>query len=108
MREVLVIGLGSIGERHVRCFQNTGRALVSAVETDPARRQEIASRHSLAKSFGDLDEALKNPPDAAVVATPAPSHVSIATRLVEAGVHVLIEKPLGVGLDGVDGLLSAV
>ena len=40
----------------------------------------------------------------AVIATPAPLHVPLATRLVEAGVHVLIEKPLGTSLDGVERL----
>ena len=39
---VLIVGAGSIGERHLRCFQATGRASVSFVEISPALRQTIA------------------------------------------------------------------
>ncbi len=105
---VLVIGVGSIGERHLRCFQATGRAVVELVEINPERRRAIADRYGVASRFADLDAALRDPPEVAVVATPAPSHVPLATRLVEAGVNVLIEKPLSTGEDGVDRLREAV
>jgi predicted dehydrogenase len=62
----------------------------------------------LAGSFASLDDALSQRFEAAVVATPAPSHVPLATRLAEAGLHLLIEKPLSTGLDGVDRLLETV
>src|SRR5262249_19612984 len=60
------------------------------------------------EAFGDLDTALASGPDAAVIATPAPLHVSLATRLAEAGVHVLIEKPLSTNLEGIDRLRHVV
>ena len=44
----------------------------------------------------------------AVIATPAPLHVPQATKLVEAGVHVLIEKPLSISLEGVGRLKDLV
>src|SRR5262249_12580785 len=46
------------------------------------------------------------PFDAAVIATPAPLHVPQAKMLVNRGAHVLIEKPLGVNLDGVEALMD--
>ena len=45
---------------------------------------------------------------AAVIATPAPHHVALATQLANAGIHVLIEKPLAVSLLGVEALQEAV
>ena len=57
--------------------------------------------------FADLDEALALGPHAAVVATPANQHVKIATRLAAAGLHVLIEKPLDVCVDGIEPLTKA-
>lgn len=111
-QRVLIIGVGSIGERHVRCFLATGRANVSLCEVEPRRRDDVAGRHDVSAAYDSLDAALEAGPelvpDVAVVATPAPYHVPMATRLVEAGVHVLIEKPLGVFMDGVDTLRAAV
>src|SRR5436305_356534 len=93
---VLIIGVGSIGERHLRCFQATGRAEVAFVELSDALRPVIAERYGVQRGFSDLETALRERPGVAVVATPAPLHIPIATRLAEAGVHLLIEKPLGV------------
>ena len=103
-----MIGTGSIGERHVRCFLATGRAVVAICEIDRRRRREVAARYPLEGSFASLDDALGQPFAAAVVATPAPSHVPLATRLAGEGIHPLIEKPLSTSLDGVDKLLETV
>ncbi|HVC95758.1 MAG TPA: Gfo/Idh/MocA family oxidoreductase [Pirellulales bacterium] len=105
--KVLVIGVGSIGERHVRCFQDTGRADASLLEIDEGLARTVAVRYGVSV-HADLDSALATGVEAAVVATPAPLHVPLATRLVEAGLHVLIEKPLGTTLDGIERLRQAV
>jgi predicted dehydrogenase len=105
---VLIIGVGSIGERHVRCFQATGRAEVSLVEVEPGVRRAVAERYGVPAAYGDLAAALADPPDVAVVATPAPSHVPLATRLARAGVHVLIEKPLSTNTEGIEELREIV
>lgn len=105
--KVLVIGVGSIGERHVRCFKATGRAQVTLFEVNETLRQTVAERYGAA-AFSSLDDALADRPDVAVIATPAPLHVPLATRFAEAGVHVLIEKPLSIGLEGIDRLQEAV
>ena len=97
---VIVIGTGSIGERHVRCFLATGRANVAIVETNESLAGDISRRYGVQR-FRDIGTALSQQPSAAVIATPAPLHVSQATTLVEAGLHVLIEKPLSISLDGV-------
>ncbi len=109
IHHVLIVGVGSIGERHLRCFQATGRAEASFVEIDPTLRATIAERYHV-PGFADLDVALKahagsaSPPDLAVIATPAHLHLDIATRLASAGLHVLIEKPLDTNADGIHRL----
>ena len=100
---VVVIGVGSIGERHTRCFQATGRTAVSIVESKATLAEEISRRYGVT-AHGDLDAALAQRPTMAVIATPAPLHVSQAIKLVDAGVHVLIEKPLSISIDGIDRL----
>ena len=42
-----------------------------------------------------------NSPDLAVIATPAHLHVAMATQLANAGLHVLIEKPLSTNIEGI-------
>ncbi len=108
MPRVLIIGVGSIGERHLRCFQQTGRADVSFVEVNPELRQMMTKRYGVMAAWDNLDEALSHPPDIAVVATPAPYHVVMAQRLVELGVHVLVEKPLSINEDGLDTLAATI
>lgn len=105
---VLVVGAGSIGERHLRCFLSTGRARASFVEVNPELRATIAGRYPDATAFPSLDAALEQAPTAAVVATPAPLHIPQATQLVQRGVHVLIEKPLSIGFEGIDALTELV
>src|SRR6516225_1831532 len=101
--KALILGVGSIGERHLRCFQATGRAELSFVQINEALRQAVAQRHAVPRAFADLEAALAaGRPDVAVIATPAPSHVPLALRLAEAGAHLLIEKPLSTTPDGID------
>ncbi|MBT4866996.1 MAG: Gfo/Idh/MocA family oxidoreductase [Planctomycetaceae bacterium] len=105
---VLVIGVGSIGERHLRCFGRTDRCDVSICEINEPLRQTIAERYGIGSAFGNLDDALNDPPDAAVICAPAHLHIPMATQLAEAGVHLLIEKPLSTGFEGIDRLFSLV
>jgi predicted dehydrogenase len=107
VHRTLVLGVGSIGERHLRCFQATGRAEVALVEVRPDLRDEIAGRYGV-PAFDSLESALAWQPTTAVVATPAPLHVPQARQLVEAGIHVLIEKPLSTTFDGMDELMERV
>lgn len=103
---LIVVGAGSIGERHVRCFLATGRVQVDFVEPRPDLREEIAGRYPEATPFANLEEALGQPTDALVIATPAPLHVAQARMGLERGCHVLIEKPLAITDEGVAELLA--
>ena len=73
---VLVIGAGSIGHRHLRCFLATGRAEVAFVEPAARQREEVARCNPAASAFESLEQAVASQSfDAAVIATPAPLHV---------------------------------
>jgi predicted dehydrogenase len=105
---VLVVGVGSIGERHVRTFLETQRASVSICETADAKRSEIAGRYAVQAAYSDLDAALVDKHDIAVIATPAHLHLAIAQRLAAKGLHLLIEKPLSTSLEGVEPLQEEI
>lgn len=104
---VLVIGAGSIGERHIRCFLATGRCEVVFVEINETLRRTIAARYS-ACGHATLEEGIATRPDIAVIATPAHLHVEMATRLAQASVHLLVEKPLSTSEVGIERLVSLV
>lgn len=105
VHRVLIVGVGSIGERHLRCFAATGRARVSLCEVNPELRRAVAVRYAVAESFDDLDAALGSSPEVVVICTPAHLHVAQARAAIRTGAHVLVEKPLSTSLDGVSELL---
>jgi predicted dehydrogenase len=104
----LVVGAGSIGERHIRCLLATGRVEVCFVEPKESQRSAVAERYPAAKAFESLEAALARPMGVAVIATPAPMHVPQAIALARRGIPLLIEKPLSVSLEGTHELKSIV
>lgn len=104
---VLVVGCGSIGQRHVRAFAAGRRCRVSVCDNRPEAFAPLVAELGVA-GFTDWRRALDEPSvTAVVVATPAPSHVSLAREILAGGRHVLIEKPLALTVEGLDGLLEA-
>jgi len=107
-QRILVIGVGSIGERHVRCYLATGRAHIGICEINGDLRDTIADRYAIGESFDNLDDALAAGWDGALIATPAHTHIPIAITVAKAGIHLIIEKPLSTSLDGLDELRQLV
>ena len=107
----LIIGVGSIGERHVRCFTAAGRTELAICEMNEALRKTVADRYGITRSYASLDDALSdkgNPFDTAVIATPAQLHVPMGIQLARAGIHLLIEKPLSISVEEVPTLLEVI
>ncbi|MDH3346905.1 MAG: Gfo/Idh/MocA family oxidoreductase [Desulfobulbaceae bacterium] len=107
MQRFLVVGLGSIGKRHV---QNL-RTLFPSAEITVLRHQWTAgmvvpSELGCDACVGNMEDALAKKPQAAIIANPASHHLLSAMPLAAAGVHLLVEKPLSIAPDGVDELLA--
>lgn len=103
---VVVVGCGSIGERHLRCFQLTGRATVTACDANPALLEKVAEKYGVSKT-ADWEAALQSGRhQVVIICTPAPLHVPMAIKALDGGLHVLIEKPLSHSLQNVDELLQ--
>ncbi len=105
---ILVIGVGSIGERHVRCYLATGRADIGICEINDGLRATIADRYALSDVFEDVSTALAQSWDAVLIATPAHTHIPIAIQAAQAGLHLILEKPLSTSLEGIDELQRLV
>jgi predicted dehydrogenase len=103
-RRVLIIGGGSIGERHLRCFQATGLANVSLCEPNAGLRTTLGDRYNV-PVFANFDDALAAETfDATVICTPAHLHIPLARQSLSANLATLIEKPLSTSLDCIDDL----
>ena len=57
-KKILIVGVGSIGLRHLRCFQSTGRASLSFCEVNPALRAQVAKDQKIDRHYPDLESAL--------------------------------------------------
>ena len=104
---VAVVGVGHLGQHHARLFAAMDDVqLVGIVDTKPGRAAEIASRFGV-PGFTHLRELPLDALDAATIAVPTVSHVDVALPLVDAGVSILVEKPLASSLADADRLIEA-
>jgi len=100
-----VIGVGSLGQHHARVYSALpGVELVGVCDADKDRAQEVADRHSVA--VFDSPEALAVNCDAVSVVVPTPLHAETAIPVMEAGCHVLVEKPICASLEEAEKLLA--
>lgn len=104
--KVLIVGAGSVGKRHLQNFRALGVPAFGMVDTREDRRQEAAQEPGVVAVHADLGAALAESYDVVVVCAPTASHVPIGQLSLEAGAHVLMEKPLSHTDDGVSALLS--
>ncbi len=85
-------------------FPDHGPRKLAFCEVNQSLRANVAEEQKIDRHYADLDSALADPHDAAVICTPANLHIPMAIRLAEAGLHLLLEKPLSTSLDGIDKL----
>ena len=108
IHRILIVGVGSIGERHVRCFLATTRAVIGICEIQDALRESVTKRYGIEEVFSDLEKAFAASWDAVLIATPAHTHIPIALQAASRGLNLLIEKPLSTSLEGIAELQQAV
>ena len=100
-----VIGVGYMGKFHAEKFAASGDAqLVAVVDADGVRAEQIAG--SLGCGHATDYRQLLHRLDAACVAVPTERHHAVVRDCLEAGVHVLVEKPLSRTLEEADSLLE--
>ena len=93
---VAVVGAGYWGPNLVRNFYSSDDWSVRCViEPDRGRRERLTRFYPSIAGYAEIDAALEDPRvDAVALATPPRTHYPLAVRAIEAGKHVLVEKPL--------------
>src|ERR1043166_4098389 len=103
-----VIGCGYWGPNLIRNFAENEAATLRWVCDRDARRLEKSSRRSpSARASTDHRELLADPRlDAVVISTPVATHYAFARAALEAGKHVLVEKPFTAGVREAEELIA--
>jgi predicted dehydrogenase len=103
--KALVIGCGSIGERHLHNLKKIGIKNIAIFDMD-RKKVETLSRKYLTQKFDSLESALSFKPDFSVICTYPSSHLEIANQCINHGSHIFIEKPISSNIIGVQSLLK--
>ena len=103
---VAVIGVGHLGKHHARILASLpGATLTTVVDTNVSRAREIAATYGVEPAF-DYRDVLGRV-DAVTIAVPTELHSTIAVPFLQAGVPVLVEKPMARSLAEADEMISA-
>jgi predicted dehydrogenase len=100
MHRILIVGLGSIGQRHCGNFRALGGVELALLRRGPYVGQEYAG----IPVFTGLEQALNWQPDLAMICTPTAFHLDSAIPIASAGVNLFLEKPVSHSWDRIDQL----
>ncbi|MGA2925611.1 MAG: Gfo/Idh/MocA family oxidoreductase [Solirubrobacteraceae bacterium] len=104
-----VVGLGYWGPNLARNFASLpGVQLAWCCDTSTQARELVAQRFPAARLTASVDDLLADRElDAVAVATPVPTHAELAVRVLEAGKHCFVEKPLAVSVRDAERAVAA-
>lgn len=103
-----IIGAGHISEFHLRGLKRVpGVEVVGVTDLDRSRAEALAKRFRIPHVFDDLDALLQHGVDVVHVLTFPGSHAELTIRALEAGCHVLVEKPLATSEDDCNRMVNA-
>lgn len=104
-----IVGIGLIAEFHAQAIaQTAGGRVVAVCSRDAAKAQGFAEKHGRPFATSDIAEMVARPQvDVVCVTTPSGAHLDPALAAINAGKHVVIEKPIEITLERVDRILAA-
>lgn len=103
----LFVGLGSIGQRHLKNLRETTSERILAYKTNPKKNQAFAIKYNV-EVFSDFNKALAEKPDIVFITNPTSLHLPFALKAAKQGCHLFIEKPISRDLKDVDKLFKIV
>ena len=106
--QVAVIGCGQFSRPHVNTLRAIGQEVAAVCDRDPWRAQDLAKFAGGARAYNDLATLLRQEhPDAVHILTPPDTHARLAIQAMEAGCHVLVEKPMALSSEEADRMIGA-
>ena len=107
-QRVLVVGVGSAGRRHARILRDFGIRELWICDPSEEQREACKEEGAVTREFSAIERAIAAQPDAAILCTHTETHVPLSIDALNAGIHVLCEKPLSTSLKRVDELERAI
>jgi predicted dehydrogenase len=104
---VLVVGCGSIGKRHARLLAEVPQVEVLVCDAREENLRAALAEAPGSRGFASYEEALTAGPDAVFVCTPNRLHRPMAVAALEAGCHVMCEKPVADTLENAEAIAQA-
>lgn len=105
---IALIGLGDIAKKaYLPIVANHSKITPILCTRNSKTLEELANQYRINETYTNLDELIKNKPDAAMVHSATQSHFNIVSKLIEAGIPVFVDKPLCYTLHEVETLLNA-
>ena len=107
MKKFAIIGCGRIAQRHAEHINNFGK-LIAVCDIVSGKANDLAKLYN-AKSYNDIDEMLKSENDIDVISICSPNglHAEHSIKSLNAGFHVLCEKPLALSVEDCGKMISA-
>lgn len=105
LASVALVGLGSVGRRHLRLLREL-RPDLSIVLVRSGHGEESPEESLATRTVGTVDDAITAGVQAAIISTPAHLHLHQSMRFIEAGVSILVEKPLSRSSEGIEKLID--
>lgn len=103
----VVAGAGGMGRWHAHALDRVGVRILGVADPDGERARSLARRHNT-PAHGSLNDALESSrPDAVHVCAPLPRHEELSRTALDAGCHVLCEKPLTPGARATRSVLKS-
>lgn len=104
-----VIGAGAIGTVHARLIDALGEdaELIAVVDQDPERRDKLAEQSGARRYASAAEAYAAEEIDAVGICLPSALHADAAIEALEAGKHVIVEKPVDIALEAADRLIAA-
>ena len=101
-----ILGAGGISDTHARAARAIGGVQVVAVHGTNRDKAAALARSAGATAYDDLDAFLAHPMDVVAIGSPSGVHAEQAIAAVRRGLHVLVEKPLDISTQRIDGLIE--
>jgi len=92
-KRICVIGGGRWGQNHIKTLASLD-CLAAIVETNPEKLQALLEQYPCVEGFTDVDKAIAARYDGYSVAAPAECHYPIGKKIIDKGLHVMMEKPM--------------
>lgn len=101
-----IIGCGLIADTHVAAMEKNGIRVAGVFDVSSASARRFADRHGI-RAYASMEELLTDAVSLVAICTPSGTHAELAVTVMEAGKHVVVEKPIALTVEDCSRILAA-